>query len=98
MTSRSAAGHNKNMTIDNVKKLFSVFKRRNLTFNESKTVKSVSQINALGYQVQHKTIKPDPDRQPPLQEYPLPPNKKALQRLLGFLSIIRSGFHGFPTR
>ncbi|XP_076814961.1 uncharacterized protein LOC143461082 [Clavelina lepadiformis] len=71
---------------DNVQKLLSVFKRRNLTFNESKTVKSVSQINVLGYQVQHKTIKPDPDRLQPLQEYTLPQNKKALQRLLGFLS------------
>ncbi|XP_076803121.1 uncharacterized protein LOC143447076 [Clavelina lepadiformis] len=82
---------------DNVQKLLTVFKRRNLTFNESKTVKSVSQINVLGYQVQYRTIKPDPDRLQPLQEYPLPQNKKALQRLLGFLaSCLTIRIQSFP--
>ncbi|XP_076819622.1 uncharacterized protein LOC143465288 [Clavelina lepadiformis] len=83
---------------DNVQNLLTVFKRRNLTFNESKTVKSVPRINVLGYKFQHKTIKQHPDRLQPLQEYSLPQNKKALHRLLGLLSYYSKWISQFSDK
>lgn len=82
----TVCGRNQEEHDRNVEKLLKTFKRRKLTFNESKTVKSVMQINVLGYQIQHKVIRPDPERMKPLQNFPLPQNKKALQRVLGMLA------------
>lgn len=69
-----------------VKKFLEAFRCHNLSFNENKTVKSVSNLNVLGYRVQHKLIQPDPEGLKPLQEFPPPQNKKSLQRVLGTLA------------
>ena len=61
-------------------------KRRNITLNESKTVRSVSVIDILGYRVSHNSIKPDPERLRPLQEFPPPSNTTSLRRAMGMFA------------
>ncbi|CAK8698052.1 unnamed protein product [Clavelina lepadiformis] len=82
----TVCGRNQDEHDLNVKKFLKAFKRRNLSFNETKTVKSAPHINVLGYRVQHKLIQPDPERLKPLQEFPPPQNKIGLQRVLGMLA------------
>ena len=54
------AGRNQLVHDDNVKAFLNAINGRNFTLNESKTVKSVSNINILGYVVGNMHIKPDP--------------------------------------
>jgi len=70
----------------NLRKFLEVFKLRTLSFNENNTVKYVSNLNVLGYRVQHKLIQPDPQPLKPLREFPLPQNKISLQRVLAMLA------------
>jgi len=62
------------------------FQRRNLSFSENKTVKSVSHLNVLSYRAQDKLIQPDPERLKSVQEFPPFQNKKTLQLVLGMLA------------
>ena len=63
-----------------------MIKKRNITLNESKTVKCSSVINILGHQISHKSIKPDPERLRPLLEFPQPSNFTSLRRVLGMFA------------
>jgi len=66
-----AAGHSQEQHHDNVKKLMDVFGRYKFTLNDSKTRRSVSVIDVLGYRVGCGVIRPDPDRLQALQKYSL---------------------------
>lgn len=70
----------------NVAAFVDAIHRRNFTLNESKTISSVKCINVLGYVVGNMTIKPDPERMRPLQEFPVPNCKNALRRVLGMFA------------
>jgi len=70
----------------NVAAFLEVIKRRNITLNESKSVHSVPVIDILGYRLSHQSIKPDPERLQPLQEYPPPSNVPSLRRALGMFA------------
>ena len=63
-----------------------MIKNRNITLNESKTVHSVPVIDILGYRVSHNSIKPDPERLRPLQEFPPPTNTASLRRAMGMFA------------
>ena len=82
----TVAGRNQLEHDDNVKAFLDAINRRNFTLNETKTVKSVSNINILGYVVGNKHIKPDPERMQPLLNFPPPSNYKALRRVLGLFA------------
>ena len=71
---------------DNVKSFLDAINRQNFILNESKTVKSVSNINILGYVVGSMHIKADPERIQPLLNLPPPSNYKALRRVLGIFA------------
>ena len=70
----------------NVKKLREAAAKYNLTFNEGKTISSVSTIQLLGYSIEHGKVKPDPDRLKPLRDLPAPKDGKALKRAIGLFS------------
>ena len=61
----TVASHNQLEHDDNVKSFLDALNRQNFTLNESKTVKSVSNINILGYDVGKMHIKTDPERRQP---------------------------------
>ena len=71
---------------ENLRLFLKAAKEVNLTFNESKSVVSMSQIKILGYEVSHGLIRPDPERLRPLVELPLPTNNKELKRCLGMFA------------
>ena len=70
----------------NLQKFLAAAKRRSLTFNESKSVVSVTTSSLLGYQIGGGQIRPDPERLTSLQELPAPTNKSALQRVRGMFA------------
>ena len=80
------AGRNQLEHDDNVKAFLNAINRRNFTLNESKTVKSVSNINILGHVVGNMHIKPDSEGMQPLLSFPPLNNYKALRRELGMLA------------
>jgi len=69
---------------DNIKKLMEAPGRCKFTLNDSKTIRSVSVINVLGYRVGCRVIRPD--RLQALQNIPLPENPKALERVTGMFA------------
>ena len=70
----------------NVSKLLNAFRHCKLMIYENKFIQFATQINVLSYQIQHKIIKPDPDRLKPLPNFTLLQNKNALQQRLGMLA------------
>ena len=80
----------------NVQKLLSLLKRRNFTFNESKTVKVVCRINVLSYQVSYNTKQPTDYSH--LKNILFHRTKRPYNAFLASYLIIRSGFRGFQTR
>ena len=71
----------------NVAAFLALIKRRNIALNASKSVHSVPIIDILGYRLSHQSIKPDPERLKPLQEYPPPSNVPSLRRALGMFAF-----------
>ena len=57
-----------------------------LTFSESKTQLSKSEIALLGSKVSYQSIKPDPDRVQSLLDMSIPKTTKELQRMVGLLA------------
>ena len=82
----------------NVAAFFEVIKRRNITLNESKSVHSVPVIDILGYRLSHQSIKPDPERLQPLQEYPPPSNVPSLRRALGMFAYYAKWISQFSDK
>ena len=70
----------------NEARFLEVAKKRNLTFNDSKTIRKVPQIPTLGYVVGNGVVKPDPDRLRALQEMPPPHNTESLNRVRGMFA------------
>ena len=93
ITGHDQANHDRNVT-----SFLRAVKRRNFTLNESKTISSVKHINVLGYVVDNMTIKPDPERMRPLQEFPVPNNKRALRRVLGMFAYYARWIDSFATK
>ena len=54
----------------------------NITFNEKKTVKRVTEIDLLGYRLSHGCIRPDPNRLKPLMGLQPPTNSRELKRTM----------------
>ena len=82
----TVAGVNQADHDKNVAAFLEMIKRRNITLNESKSVYSVPIIDILGYRLSHQSIKPDPERLQPLQDYPPPSNVPSLRRALGMFA------------
>ena len=67
----------------NVQRFLQAVQSRNLSLNLSKILESVISINILGYYVGNGTIKHDPEKILPLQEFPPPTNKNFLLLQIG---------------
>ena len=65
---------------ENSKRFEESCKKRNMTINESKSIREADCLNILGYQIKHQQISPDPDRLKPLMDIPIPSTTKELNR------------------
>lgn len=70
----------------NLQKFLAAAKKFNLTLNEEKCVFSTKSIALLGYIVENRTIRPDPDRLAPLMSLPVPSDTASSQRALGMFA------------
>ena len=71
--------------------------RKNITYNEEKSVFSTRRLAILGSIVEEGEIRPDPERLRPLRELPVPNSTKSVNRLKDYLHTIHSGFLGSLT-
>lgn len=67
----------------NLKRFLAAAKKYNLTLNTEKCNFSTKCVKILGYLIEDKIIKPDPDRLAPLMNLPIPKDTASLQRTMG---------------
>jgi len=70
----------------NLNKFICAVKKTNITLNESKCKFSLESIDILGYIVENKSKRPNPERLSALLDFPVPTNANSLRRLLGFFA------------
>lgn len=70
----------------NLNRFMEVAKKYNLTLNLDKCSFSQDSISILGYQINNKTVRPDPNRLQPLLDMPLPRDAQSLKRMLGLFA------------
>ena len=75
-----------------------VANRINLKISHEKTRYRKHDLNFLGYRIQQGTLKPDPSRIRPLIDYPMPDNKRSMQRFLGLLAYYAKWIKNFSTK
>jgi len=83
---------------ENLFAFLQVAKIVHLTFNENKSIISVTEVYVLGYCVSHKCIKPDPERLKPLLDLPAPKNRGELQRVVGMLAYYAKWLPNFSEK
>ena len=79
-------GKSENDHIANLQAFFEAAKRRNLVYNESKTILTTTKLPILGFENEEEQIRPDPKRLEPLRQMQVPNNAKSLSRAIGFFS------------
>lgn len=94
----TVAGMTDNDHDRNLDALLKAAKKENFTFNDSKTVLKVSQIDLLGYRVSHGKIQPDPERLRPLLELPVPRTTKELKRCAGLFAYYAKWIRDFSKK
>ena len=70
----------------NFKEFLEAANRKNITYNEEKSVFSTTCLSILGYKIESGEIRPDPERLRPLHELPVPHDVKSMNRCLGLFS------------
>lgn len=78
---KNQAEHDRNLA-----RFMATARKFNLTLNEEKCRFSTKSVKLLGYSIENKTIKPDPDRLAPLMNLPIPRDNASLQRALGMFA------------
>ena len=94
----TVAGRTKDEHDANVKAFMDVVTRKGITLNDSKSVTSTTSIKVLGYLIEDGTIKPDPERLQPLQEFPPPQNVPSLRRALGMFAYYAKWIPEFSNK
>ena len=70
----------------NLEKFLAAATRKNICYNDSKSVFSTRNLAILGYLIEEGVIHPDPERLSPLCNLPVPRDSKSLNRCLGLFS------------
>ena len=70
----------------NFKCFLDAAERKNITFNDEKSVFSAKRLPILGYEVEEGEIRPDSERLRPLREHPIPHDSKSMSRCWGLFS------------
>ena len=82
----------------NLKALYETAKKRNMTFNPSKSIISTTSIKLLGYVISQGSIKPDPDRLKPLQNLPAPNTLAEQRRIVGMFAYYSKWISKFSDK
>ena len=82
----------------NLELFLAAAKRRNMTYNDEKSVFSTRRLAILGCVVEEGEIHPDPEHLRPLQELPVPNSIKSLNRCKGLFSYYSQWIPGFSDR
>ena len=82
----------------NLERFLEAAKRKNMTYNDNKSVFSTRCLPILGYIVEEGEIRPDPEHLRPLHELPVPNNAKSLNRCKGLFSYYSQWIPGFSDR
>jgi len=80
------------------KKFLDAASKINLTFNDTKSVVAVTEIDILGYRISQGSISPDPEHLRPLIELPIPKPSKELQRCLGMFAYYARWIRNFSGK
>jgi transposase InsO family protein/uncharacterized protein YqgQ len=91
-------GKNKEDHDVNLKRFLEAAKRKNITYNEEKSVFSTDSIPILGYVIGKGKIRPDPDRLKPLNQLPIPQDKKSLERCIGLFAYYSKWIPSFSDK
>ena len=91
-------GHNQSDHDINLKAFLDAAQDVNLKFNDSNSVFSTRRLPLLGYVIEKRTIRHDPERLRPLNELPLTHNTKSLNRCLGLFSYYSQWIPNFSDR
>ena len=81
----------------NLKHFLEAASGHHIMFNESVFI-STQKLTILGSIIEEGEIRPDPERMRPLQELPVPSDRKGLNRLLGFLSYYSQWIRCFSEK
>ena len=82
----------------NLELFLAAAKRRNMTYNDEKSVFSTRCLAILSCVVEEGEIRPDPERLRPLQELTVPNSIKSLNRCKGLFSYYSQWIPGFSDR
>jgi len=80
-----------------LKNVLQVASRYGLRINWSKCQILPSKVQFLGYIIQSGTITPVPEKIQAVKEFPMPHDKKAIQRFLGRTSYFRKFINGYAS-
>ena len=82
----------------NLKQFFEAAERKNLLFNEKKTILTTKKLPILGYEIEDGKIRPDPARLKPLLEMKAPHDQKSFNRIIGFFSYYSKWIPNFSEK
>ena len=82
----------------NLKEFLEAANRKNITYNEEKSVFSTTCLSILGYRIEGGEIRSDPERLQPLHELPVPHDVKSMNRCLGLFSYYSKWIPAFSDR
>lgn len=82
----------------NLEQFLAAAKRKNICYNDSKSVFSTRKLAILGYVIEEGVIRPDPERLSPLRNLPVPHDSKSLNRCLGLFSYYSRWIPEFSNR
>ncbi|KRY15377.1 Retrovirus-related Pol polyprotein from transposon 17.6 [Trichinella patagoniensis] len=83
---------------ENLNRFREVAEKYNLTLNNNKCEFTKTQIKLLGHIIEQGTLKPDPERFKPLQQFPLPRNTASLRIVLGMFAAYSQWIPGFSEK
>lgn len=83
---------------ENLKQFMKAAEKYGITFNDSKSIIGVEEINMLGYRVSKGTIRPDPERFESLRNMKPPTSPKSLQRIIGLFSYYSQWISHFSDK
>jgi hypothetical protein len=82
----------------NLQKFMTAVRKYKLTLNLDKCTLNTKKVELLGYTIENKIIKPDPDRMRPLMNLPAPQNTNSLKRVMGMFAHFSKWISGFSEK
>lgn len=83
--------------LEKLKRVLGVAEKNGLRINWAKCQIIQSKVDFLGYVVEHGTIKPSREKTNAVENFPIPRDKKGIQRFLGLTSYFRKFVNGYAV-